>query len=422
VNLLELVYLNEDQVESAIEHVRGASIYRLRGEVLPLASLARVLGVSDPASDGLTRKAINIVVLSVGAQKYGLMVDAIHDMEEIVIKPLLGQLKRISCFAGATVLGDGGVALILEVAGVAAMAGIDVTNQRREAVVDTKTLNGKAQQFIVFRAGNGAQCAVPLSMVARLEQVACSKIERVGGTEVLQYRNLIMPVVRPEAVLPIGVEPGERTEQPLIVFDFGNMVSMAVSEIVDVVEIDVDQTDMGAAGVPFTLGRVVVFDRTTLLVDVYGIVRELAPHFVQERRKVERRQRILIADDSNAMRAALGGYLRASGFDIVDVADGTLALRELRTPRNGAYDAVVTDLQMPGTDGYEVISALHTEQPDLPVFVWTYDDDPALAARVVSSGARACIHKLKREELMSSLAAHGIGQRNRSHSAMKAHV
>jgi two-component system, chemotaxis family, sensor kinase CheA len=421
VNLLELVYLNEEQVDKAIEQVRGASIYRLRGEVLPLASLDRVLGLSACTDRPEVRKPVNIVVVAVGTRRYGLLVDEIHDTEEIVIKPLLGQLKRLPCYSGATVLGDGGVALILDVAGVAGLAGIDVAMQRREVVAQTHQNKSRAQPFIVFRAGDGAHCAVPLAMVARLEQVPRNKIERVAGNEVLQYRDAIMPIVRPETVLPIGVDATTRSDQPLIVFDFGHMVGMAVSGIVDVVAIDVDQVDVDGVDRELTLGQVVVFGHTTLLIDVYRIVRQLAPQFVQERRKQERRQRILLADDSNAMRAALSGYLRASGFDVVDVSNGDAALRELRAPSHGTYDAVVTDIEMPGTDGHAVISVLRREQPQLPVFVWTYDDDARLAARVVANGARACIHKLKREQLMGALVAHGVGAGRRAVDSEEMH-
>ena len=414
VNLLELVYLNEEQVDKAIEQVRGAQIHRLRGEVLPLASLERVLGLAASSAEPPVRKPASIVVVGVGSRRYGLLVDEIHETEEIVIKPLLGQLKRLPCYSGATVLGDGGVALILDVAGIAGLAGIDVATQHRETVTHASQTRKRAQSFIVFRAGDGAHCAVPLAMVARLEQVPRSQIERIAGNEVLQYRDMIMPIVRPEQVLPIGVDTTGSSDQPLIVFDFGHMVGMAVSGIVDVVEIDVEEAEADRVGHDLTLGQVVVFGRTTLLIDVYRIVRQLAPQFVQERRKRERRQRILLADDSNAMRAALSGYLRASGFEVVDVANGDAALRELRAPSSGAYDAVVTDLEMPGTDGFTVISTLRREQPHLPVIVWTYDDDVALADRVVSGGARACIHKLKREELLLALAASGLGARRRA--------
>lgn len=408
VNLLELVYLNEEQSKTAIEHVRGAAIYRLRGEILPIVRLGSVLGLeSKPSGPG--SHGTYIVVLAVGARRYGLVVDSIHDTEEIVIKPLHAQLKRLSCYSGATVLGDGGVALILDVVGVATRAGIDMSTQRRAGASIPPSSLGERQQMVVFRAGDNRQCAVPLSMVARLEQISTKSIERVADSEVIQYRDAIMPIIRPEAVLPLGKKASEAAEQSVIVFDFGQMVGMAVNEVLDVVEVELDATAL-SQDTKFALGKLVIFDKTTLIIDVYQLVRSLVPTFVKEKRKATRRTRILLADDSNAMRSALTGYLRSCGYDVVDVASGESALRELRSPKAGPFDALVTDLEMPGIDGYEVISTVTGERPVLPVFAWTHHDEDEVAARAVGLGARACIHKLRREDLMSAFEKHGVGK------------
>ena len=180
----------------------------------------------------------------------------------------------------------------------------------------------------------------------------------------------------------------------------------------DVVEARTDDDDPEDAA-PFTLGRAVVQGRTTLLVDVYRIVRELAPHFVRERRRPAKRGRVLVADDSNAMRAALSGYLRGLGLEVVDVPDGDAALQAVRDKARGPFDAVITDLEMPGTDGFGVLATLRTELPHMPVFVWTYHQDPMWAERALASGARACIHKLEREQLMRELELLGIGPQRR---------
>ncbi|MCC6751786.1 MAG: chemotaxis protein CheW [Deltaproteobacteria bacterium] len=412
VNLLELVYLNEEQARARIETVRGAPIYRLRGEILPLVDLSEVLRLG-PGGLRAAVGGVNVVVVAVGSRRYGLVVSEIHDTEEIVIKPLHGQLKRLTCYSGATVLGDGGVALILEVAGIAGMAGIDLSTQKRAATAaqaNAKRQAAARQPYIVFSAGEGTPCAVPLAMVARLEHLPASSFERVGGSEVVQYRQTIMPIMRPEALLPIGqsIEPAG-PEQPLIVFDFGQMVGMAVNRIVDIVELELDD-EVGRDATPFTLGRVVVFGRTTLLLDVFRLARELVPTFVEERRgnSAARPQRILVVDDSNAMRAALTGYLRATGLEVVDVGSGEAALKALRAQQDHRFDAVVTDLEMPGVDGYTVLASAHKEHPTLPVFVWTRHDDPAMERRVMSAGARACVHKLRREELLEAFEAHGI--------------
>jgi len=407
VDLLELVYLNEEQTRTAIENVRGAVIHRLRGEILPLIRLGDVLGLSNAQTvrhDGGT----NIVVVAVGSRRYGLVVDAIHDTEEIVIKPLHGQLKRLACYSGATVLGDGDVALILEVAGVAMKAGIDISTQR--AAFDARAeedARRQRQSFVVFKAGNGAQCAVPLAVVARLEQVQTAQIETVAGMEVVQYRGTIMPIIRPEAILPIGKPASQRAEQLLLVFDFGQRVGMAVEQILDIVEV-ADDPDGVQNDIPLTLGQMVISGKTTLLLDVYQLVRKLAPQFVQERRRGRERLRIMLVDDSTAMRAALSGFLRARGYDVIDASSGDIALRELRAGRGGRIDAVVTDLEMAGLDGFGLMEALRAEKPELPTIAWTFHEDPVVVKRALAAGARCCINKLNREELMAALKDNGV--------------
>lgn len=409
VNLLELVHVNEEQVAKAIEHVRGAPFYRLRGEMLPLVRLSSVLRLPDrPPADG-----VNIVVVAVGSRRYGLVVDEIHDTEEIVIKPLHGPLKRLSCYSGATVLGDGGVALILEVAGVAVMSGIDMSGRgASESLREDTVHRGGPQPYIVFRAGEGGQCAVPLSMVARLEQIPMDSIERTVGAEVVQYRSSIMRILRPEAVLPLGESTEALADQPLIVFDFGQKIGLAVNQIVDVVEVDPDQVQMTGEN-PFAQGRSVILGATTLLIDVYAIVRHLAPHFVKERRQVTRRPRLLVLDESAAMRAAISTYLRGEGVDVSNVPNGTALLYELRTQQSPHWDGVIVDVDIQGEDGLGVVAAVRDENQNLPIFIWTFCDNSAVEEKARELGVQGWVNKLEREQLIEALEAAGVLVRRR---------
>jgi two-component system chemotaxis sensor kinase CheA len=405
VNLLELVYLNDEQAPSAIEYVRGAAIYRLRGEILPLIRLSTVLRM--PARSAAPTPGVNIVVVGVGTRRYGLIVDSIQDTEEIVIKPLHSQLKRLTCYSGATVLGDGGVALIVDVAGLGAMAHIDLS-AKREVARDKEPagVGSGPLSMLVFIAGRDTQCAVPLSMIARLEAINAQKIEQVAGQEVLQYRGAIIPVIRPQSLLPLG-DVVAASEQQLVVFDFGRPIAMAVSRIVDVVDVAFDNNQVDDA-VPYTVGKAVIFGRTTLLLDVYAIVRKLTPEFVREQRQSRAAPRVLVVDDSAAMRSAMASYLRTRAVDVTEVSSGAAALFEARRSGANRFDAIVTDLEMPGVDGFELIRTLRRELPKLPVLAWTFHDDPGIERRVLDAGAHACIHKLQREKLLLALIACGV--------------
>jgi two-component system chemotaxis sensor kinase CheA len=179
VSLHELVYLDEEQSHSGIESVRGVPIYRLRGEILPLVRLNELLGLGT--ATGEHDSGTNIIVVGAGHQRYGLVVDEVQDTEEIVVKPMHGELKRIKTYAGATVLGDGGIALILDVVGLAATAGIEAAQRRAARPEERVRRDNTAQAHLVFLAGDGQQCAVPLSTIARLDTIKSSQIERGGG-------------------------------------------------------------------------------------------------------------------------------------------------------------------------------------------------------------------------------------------------
>jgi len=167
--------------------VHGAPVYRLRGRLLPLVDLRIVLEQSPRARD--SRRAINIVVLQCDGRLFGLVVDEVQDSSEIVVKPLGVQLDGIEAFAGATVMEDGSVALILDVAGVAERAGLRGELQERAGRHGETDDAGKAaptQSYLVFSVSPDVQMAVELDSVARLEKLLRKDIERRGAMDVVQ--------------------------------------------------------------------------------------------------------------------------------------------------------------------------------------------------------------------------------------------
>ncbi len=182
VSLLELVRLEAEQARKSIEMLYGAPVYRLRGQLLPLCYLNTELRL-ETAKAGEAADAVNIVVLQADGRQFGLVVDEINDTEEIVVKPLGKQLKGITCFAGATIMGDGRVALILDVLGVAQRANViaEVRDRSLTEKNKTETHGDERQTLLLFDAGAGSRMAIPLSMVARLEEFPRAKIETSGA-------------------------------------------------------------------------------------------------------------------------------------------------------------------------------------------------------------------------------------------------
>ena len=221
VNLLELVRIEAEQAAAAIENVRGAPVYRLRGTLLPLVYLAKELEVetletkvSAGAAGDLSMEAaagVSIVVLQAEEQRFGLIVDEVNDTEEIVVKPLGRNLAGASAYSGATIMGDGRVALILDVLGLAQRSGVLSKSHDRvqkETGAEAEAIAAQAEPLLLFLDETGSRMAVPLARALRLEVLSQTAVEEVGGREVVQYRGQIMPLIR------VGDVIAERRKKP----------------------------------------------------------------------------------------------------------------------------------------------------------------------------------------------------------------
>ena len=289
VCLLELVHLEAEQAASRIERVHGALVHRLRGRLLPLVFLEQALGAEQ--SRAADRKgAVNIVVLQANDQQFGLVVDEIKDTEEIVVKPLGRQLKGVSAFAGATIMGDGKVALILDPVGLAQRARVIGGAAQRIVKEQERTAEEKAggnrQTLLLFQIGQSGRMAVPLSLVARLEEFPRSAVERSGSQQVVQYRGRIMPLVNISAAVEVSGlaeegagSPAHSPLQVLVHSESGRSVGLVVDRILDIVEEEILVEKVGQRrGV---LGSAVVQKRVTDLLDIHELLRLTQPGFAR---------------------------------------------------------------------------------------------------------------------------------------------
>lgn len=279
-SLVELVRIEGDQVAKAIEHIHETPVYRLRGNLLPLVRLARELNLTARRQ---ADEALFIVVLQAEGRQFGLVVDGIHDTEEIVVKPLGKEMKGLSVYAGATIMGDGKVALILDVLGLARRALLlDESGRaeaRRQGALSQSAGSGsEIRSLLVAHVGRN-RVAFPLACIARLEEIPSGKIECAGKTEVIQYRGRIMTVVRLGSVL--GLENGPSPAAagggllPLIVCAIeANHLGVIVDSVEDIVEerIHVESRE-GQRGI---LGSAVVHQRVADLLDIEELARMAA--------------------------------------------------------------------------------------------------------------------------------------------------
>jgi len=265
------------QKGASIEYVNSAAVYRLRGALLPLLALRDVLGSGqDREADAPTV----IAVLQADTQRFGLIVDRVLNTEEIVVKALSARLKAIGVYAGATLLGDGRVSLILDVQAIARRGLHGESGDVDRAAATTSAVALAAEQVLVVGIGGGRRVAIPLAAVTRLERLRHDVIEHVGGREVVQYRGAIVPLVRLGGLL--GAPSDSQTQDLLVVVytRAERSVAIVVEEILDIVDDNAGQHSQ--IDDSCLVGSTVLKDRVTELLDVRQVVLIADPTFFDD--------------------------------------------------------------------------------------------------------------------------------------------
>jgi two-component system, chemotaxis family, sensor kinase CheA len=402
VSLLELIRLEGDSSEKRIEHVHGTPVYRRRGSLLPIAYLNQVLGLKSADR----AEAVSMVVLQAEDRQFGLVVDGINDTQEIVVKPLGKQLKGLTVYAGATIMGDGRVALILDVLGIGQRSGVlsESREQARGAAEQKKQAGIEQQRLLLFRSGSFERLAVPLSLVARLEEFPQSSIEHASGCQVVQYRNRILPLVSLRAVLEPGAPEPDQAPDPVqvVVFNDGDRsVGMLVDQILDVAEEAVTVRQKSSR--KGLLGSAVVGKRVTDFLDLNYVLHTATEHWFQGMGGPANGKRILVAEGSAFSRGLIRSGLDMAGYLVLEAANVDEAIRWLEQQ---PVDAVLAALDLPPNGSSALLTAMR-RRPE-----WEGISVLALAASAEQVRAQAgrpmdfqnCQMKFDREAMLESVS------------------
>ncbi len=286
-SLTELVLVNSDSAQQ-IEIIHGAHFYRLRGVLLPLIYLNQVLELNDSGAhqDCVDILGINIVVLKINEQTFGLVVDVVNDSEEIVVKPLNRQLRNLPCLAGATIMGDGRVALILDVMGVADQGGLMDVQDHKVGLMDESEDQTEVKEIhetlILFSMSGEDQFAIPLSEIARLEEFQVDQIESSSGQEVIQYRDDLMPLIHLDEVIGVQTKHKHEDRIPVIVFmRHQKNIGLVVGRIIDIIESSSTIHHPTSHKTGFK-GAIVVNGKSTDLIDIDQVLSCVMPKWEEE--------------------------------------------------------------------------------------------------------------------------------------------
>lgn len=342
--------LPQHSVAEVVEARRGANgtirsvqdklVVDLRGEVMPAAEMPNLLGITRPGENAAQSELV--VVMRASTSSVGLLVDAVVDVQDIVVKPLSRPIAHLEVFSGQTILGDGSVLLILDPAGIArklnVAAAAHVARQRGQEN-DSAALSTR---MVMFSTGDGIEKLLPTSIIARIEQVKLENLKRSEIGVVMPYQGTLIPVIE--------LAPSTHTDTvPVIVVSvagvlFGLSVMRIFDIVEDTVEIDVPSEDGATLGTCRVNGHVVdLLDPMELLDRARAVGARAA---VDKSKSV-----LLLTGDARAIDL-VRPLVKAAGYHVT-VAQSATAVSALANTQ-ARVDAVLLDLDVPVPDSAEL--------------------------------------------------------------------
>lgn len=404
-SVIELVRIGRNSAQG-VEMINGHPVYRLRDRLLPLVALNELLGLDRKIEADGEGGDLYVVVAQVGSFVFGIIVDRVFDTEEIVVKPASRTLRHISLFSGTTILGDGSVIMILDPNGIsAATSGAAHEAQSKEAAQAASGAGGhETVSMLVFRAGNSGNKAVPLSLIARLEEADLAVAEQAGDRTVLQYRGGLMPLVGFD-----GLPAPREGKHPILVFAEGErMCGLVVDEVVDIVEGSLDLQLVSGGAEAGLLGSSIIAGKSTDVIDTVHYLRqsdaawfELQTH---EPFGVESERRVLLVEDSSFFRNLLMPMLKMAGYRVTIAEHGEAALGICRDGEE--FDIIVSDIEMPGLSGFDLARTLRGDArwKDVPMVALSSHANPQDFERGRNAGFTDYVTKLDPKALLTSLS------------------
>jgi two-component system, chemotaxis family, sensor kinase CheA len=409
VSVGELIRIPAAQLAERTDRVGDADILNVRDRLVPMLHLADALGV--PRRDK-SAKALNVVLVDTGAFEYGLVVEELHDTVEIVVKHLGRHLKDVHDYAGATILGDGHVALILDVAGLATRAKLTAgsADSASPHAPEENGEGGELHSLLVFHNAPDEVCAVPIEQVSRIERIRPSQIQNLGGRRTMQYCGASLPLATLHDAAAVGeLAPGQQLV--VIVFErLGRPLGLLAAEPLDMVEaaLNIDAVTLRQRGIG---GSAVLKGKTILLLDIFELADTVLPEAGQRapepaafHDKHGKMPTVIVADDSDFFRGQIQRLVEAVGCKVLPAEDGQAAW-EILDRHVGEINLLATDVEMPRLDGLSLTRRIRADKrfAGLPVIALSSLAGEEEIARGIAAGVDEYQVKLNKDQLIESI-------------------
>ena len=444
VNVVEMVRITPGEVQNRIEHLGDVVVLRLRGELLPLVELTDFLGVEGTfiCPDSGERKkdqrerlvdrrglqgapdepikncrsnherresyssAVNIVIVASGAFKYGIRVDELCDSAEIVVKPLGMHFRGNREYAGATILGDGRVAFILDIEGIRDLAGVNESQgplDLEEGLEKQRLQEADSCSLLIMRHAAEEFYAIPLQLVSRIEKFDWVQLQTLGESKAISYRGGILPLISLDGMVS-SIALDKKDDFYIIVFNVGTReVGLMASDIRDIVNISA-AVDGATHKRPGISGSVILDGSILQYLDLWGLLELDDPGWTQHLSSKPEGgdQTLLIVEDSPFFMTQMSEAVKAAGFKVLQATDGIEGITQLESHPEIAM--ILTDIEMPNMNGFQMVRAIrrNPEYKNLPIAAVTSLAGSAAEREGYDAGVNEYMIKLDRQQLVES--------------------
>ncbi len=399
----EIIRVSSQEDRDRLRRVNGRWVYRLRDQALPVVPLAEVLG--GPETDGAAARLL--VVMQFRGNLFGLRVDAILGVEEIVVRPLPELVKRCGIFTGHTVMGDGRVALILDGNGIINHQGLAFADDAvgRAIGQQAERLDGP-QRLVMFSFADDETFAIPLEMVSYIEKISTAAIMKVGPREFVQVNQRTMPVMRLDKVMGVSAMPAMEESHLIIPARVNYPIAVLAGRSVAVADV-AEQYESRLSDGRGMLGTFMHQGKLVMLLDLYHLFERHSPEQFRSQPLELQPAHVLLAEDSPFFQNLIKSYLENPPRKLTVVADGRQAW-DLLQAHPDEYDILVTDIEMPEMDGFELVKRVRLDPQlrSLPVIAVTSLATPEHIERGLREGFDSYLVKIDKEELIKTMDKH----------------
>ena len=422
----EIVLLEPGAGRAGLECSHDEELLRLRGRLLPVTRLGEVLNRRQPFTPQTRSQIVAahpsaaqeserryVAVLKLGSQRYGLVVDELLDSEDIVVMPLHPLLRPLGIYGGATILGDGGVALILSGEGIARHSGVAQRPQVHEpSALPAVQEDAESHTLLLFRCGPEELLALALGAVRRVVTIPRERIQCVGDRELINLDGTAVNVLRLDQFLHLSPCPAQDVLRLILPRHGGTPVGLLASQIADTPTLPV-QIDSRAYRADGILGSVLVRGEIALLLDIERLLEiwEQATALPDLALPGAPGKRVLVVEDTQFFRHLIKTQLESAGHEVTVATNGSEALVRLA---EASFDLVVSDIEMPVMDGLTLARRMREEPrfAALPLLAVTTLSGTEDRRRALACGFDAYEIKLDRRSFLATVGE--LLQRGRS--------